>query len=100
MVYRDDERADALRSQGAEVVAGDLTRPDDVARVLDGARPDAVPDERLTVLSASDGDGRDVCPGRRSSVCLGEYVADERVTDDPGECRGLLPLASACPMLT
>ena len=37
MVYRDDERADALRSQGAEVVAGDLTRPDDVARVLDGA---------------------------------------------------------------
>jgi len=37
MVYRDDERADALRSQGAEVVVGDLTRPDDVARVLDGA---------------------------------------------------------------
>ena len=36
MVYRDDERADVLRSQGAHVVAGDLTRPDDVARVLDG----------------------------------------------------------------
>ena len=36
MVYRDDERADALRSLGAQVVAGDLTRPDDVARVLDG----------------------------------------------------------------
>jgi uncharacterized protein YbjT (DUF2867 family) len=36
MVHRDDERADALRSLGAQVVAGDLTRPDDVARVLDG----------------------------------------------------------------
>ena len=39
MVYREranDERAEALRSLGAQVVAGDLTRPDDVAGVLDG----------------------------------------------------------------
>ena len=36
MVLRDDMRADALRSQGAEVVAGDLTRPADVGRALDG----------------------------------------------------------------
>jgi len=39
MVYSErgnDERAEALRSLGAQVVAGDLTRPDDVARVLDG----------------------------------------------------------------
>jgi uncharacterized protein YbjT (DUF2867 family) len=35
MVHRDDERADALRTLGAQVVAGDLTRPDDVARVLE-----------------------------------------------------------------
>ena len=31
-----DEHAAALRSLGAQVVAGDLTRPDDVARTLDG----------------------------------------------------------------
>jgi len=36
MVHHDDERADALRALGAQVVAGDLTRPDDVARALDG----------------------------------------------------------------
>jgi uncharacterized protein YbjT (DUF2867 family) len=38
MVHREDERADHLRALGAEVVAGDLTNPADVARVLDGAR--------------------------------------------------------------
>jgi uncharacterized protein YbjT (DUF2867 family) len=36
MVHHDDERAEALRALGAEVVAGDLTNPADVARVLDG----------------------------------------------------------------
>ncbi|MGW3434751.1 NAD(P)H-binding protein [Streptomyces melanosporofaciens] len=36
MVHREDERAEALRATGAEVVAGDLTRAPDVARVLDG----------------------------------------------------------------
>jgi uncharacterized protein YbjT (DUF2867 family) len=36
MVYRDDERADALRSLGAQVVVGDLTKADDVVRTLDG----------------------------------------------------------------
>ncbi|MET8013334.1 NAD(P)H-binding protein [Streptomyces sp. NPDC005271] len=36
MVHREDERADALRATGAEVVVGDLTRAPDVARALDG----------------------------------------------------------------
>ncbi|MGK4580297.1 NAD(P)H-binding protein [Kitasatospora sp. HPMI-4] len=36
MVRREDERAAALRATGAEVVIGDLTRPADVVRVLDG----------------------------------------------------------------
>ncbi|HEV8623625.1 MAG TPA: NAD(P)H-binding protein [Acidimicrobiia bacterium] len=36
MVHHDDERAAPLRALGAEVVAGDLTNPADVARVLDG----------------------------------------------------------------
>jgi uncharacterized protein YbjT (DUF2867 family) len=36
MVRRDDDRADFLRSRGAEVVVGDLTRPADVVRALDG----------------------------------------------------------------
>jgi uncharacterized protein YbjT (DUF2867 family) len=38
MVHHDDERAAPLRELGAEVVAGDLTNPADVARVLDGCR--------------------------------------------------------------
>jgi uncharacterized protein YbjT (DUF2867 family) len=36
MVHRDDERADDVRGLGAEVVVGDLARPTDVARALDG----------------------------------------------------------------
>lgn len=38
LVRAEDERAEALRSTGAEVVVGDLTRTDDVARVLEGCR--------------------------------------------------------------
>jgi uncharacterized protein YbjT (DUF2867 family) len=38
MVHHDDERAAALRSLGAQVTVGDLTRPSDVAKALDGVR--------------------------------------------------------------
>ncbi len=38
MVRREDERADALRALGAEVVVGDLTSGEDVARALAGIR--------------------------------------------------------------
>ena len=38
LVRRDDERADALRAIGAEVVIGDLTRAGDVSRALMGCR--------------------------------------------------------------
>ena len=38
LVHREDERAQALRAMGAEVVLGDLTRAGDVARVLTGCR--------------------------------------------------------------
>ncbi|MGD1217181.1 NAD(P)H-binding protein [Streptomyces krungchingensis] len=38
MVRRDDERAAQLRALGAEVVLGDLTRPDTVAAALEGTR--------------------------------------------------------------
>jgi hypothetical protein len=37
-VRREDERADALRAVGAEVVVGDLTRAGDVARALEGCQ--------------------------------------------------------------
>jgi uncharacterized protein YbjT (DUF2867 family) len=37
MVRREDHRAEELRALGTEVVVGDLTRPLDVARALDGA---------------------------------------------------------------
>ena len=36
MVHHDDSRADALRALGADVIAGDLTNPVDVAAALDG----------------------------------------------------------------
>lgn len=38
MAHHDDDRADALRALGAEVVVGDLTRPADVATALDSVR--------------------------------------------------------------
>jgi uncharacterized protein YbjT (DUF2867 family) len=38
LVRREDERADALRAIGAEVVAGDLTDAADVTRALEGCR--------------------------------------------------------------
>ena len=38
MVHHDDERADALRALGADVVVGDLTRPADVATALDSVQ--------------------------------------------------------------
>jgi uncharacterized protein YbjT (DUF2867 family) len=38
MAHHDDERADALRALGADVVVGDLTRPADVATALDSVR--------------------------------------------------------------
>ena len=36
LVHREDERAEALRATGAEVVVGNLTRAADVARALAG----------------------------------------------------------------
>ncbi|MBE1496204.1 uncharacterized protein YbjT (DUF2867 family) [Amycolatopsis lexingtonensis] len=38
LVRRDDDRAAAVRALGAEVVTGDLTRPDTVSAALDGVR--------------------------------------------------------------
>jgi len=38
LVRTDDDRAEALRATGAEVVIGDLTRATDVARALEGCR--------------------------------------------------------------
>jgi uncharacterized protein YbjT (DUF2867 family) len=35
-VHHDDERAEALRALGADVIVGDLSRPSDVAEALDG----------------------------------------------------------------
>lgn len=38
LVHREDERADALRATGAEVVIADLTVTTDVARAVEGCR--------------------------------------------------------------
>ncbi|MER5389513.1 NAD(P)H-binding protein [Saccharopolyspora sp. NPDC002686] len=38
MAYHDDDRVEALRSLGAEVVVGDLAQRADVVRALDGVR--------------------------------------------------------------
>ena len=47
MVRRDDERAAELRALGAEVVLGDLTRPETVAAALDGVGADVLRDARV-----------------------------------------------------
>ena len=38
MAHHDDDRADALRALGADVIVGDLTRPADVAAALDSVQ--------------------------------------------------------------
>jgi NAD(P)H dehydrogenase (quinone) len=38
LVHHEDDRAEALRATGAEVVVGDLTRGGDVVRAMDGCR--------------------------------------------------------------
>jgi NAD(P)H dehydrogenase (quinone) len=38
MVHREDDRAEALRASGAEVVVGDLRVPTDIVRAMDGCR--------------------------------------------------------------
>src|ERR1700752_1864617 len=38
LVRRDDDRADALRATGTEVVVADLTRAGDLLRALEGCR--------------------------------------------------------------
>jgi NAD(P)H dehydrogenase (quinone) len=38
LVRREDKRSDALRAIGAEIVAGDLTRAEDIARALEGCQ--------------------------------------------------------------
>ena len=38
LARREDERTDALRSLGAEIVTGDLTHPEDVRRAFEGCR--------------------------------------------------------------
>jgi uncharacterized protein YbjT (DUF2867 family) len=38
MAHHDDDRADALRALGADIVVGDLTRPADVAMALDSVQ--------------------------------------------------------------
>ncbi len=38
LVRTDDDRAEALRATGAQVLVGDLTRAENVARALDGCR--------------------------------------------------------------
>src|SRR5215475_9365524 len=38
MVHREDDRAEALRAAGAEVVVGDLLEPADVYRVVSGCQ--------------------------------------------------------------
>ncbi len=38
LVHREDERAEALRATGADIVVGDLTRAGDIARALAGCR--------------------------------------------------------------
>ena len=54
LVRSEDDRAEALRATGAEVVVGDLTRAGDVARALLGCRAHVLRLERVLALSGGD----------------------------------------------
>ena len=62
LVRREDERADALRAMGAEVVVGDLTRAERCRAGAGGLSTDVLWHERVCVLSGGDSHRR----GRRA----------------------------------
>lgn len=95
LVHREDERAEALRATGAEVVVGDLTRAGYVARVLAGCR-------RLYFgMSVSPplpgGDGHCRCCGAPAwrSGGIRQHLPDDRVANEPDRNDGLTPAAAA-----
>ena len=95
MVRRDDERAAELRALGAEVVIGDLTRPETVAAALQGVVADVLRDARVTGPSAGGDRGGHRGAGVREAGRPGGHVADDGVADDRHQHRGVAPAAAA-----
>jgi uncharacterized protein YbjT (DUF2867 family) len=66
MVHHDDSRADPLRALGADVVAGDLTNPVDVAAAMDGVTrmyfSMSVSPDYLTATAVVCAIAKEVCP--------------------------------------
>ena len=95
MVHRDDDRADALRELGAEVVVGDLTNPQDVANAMAGVDRMffnmSVSPDYLTATAI-------VCAVAREAAARRghrEHVADDRVADDADQHRRN-PISTDC----
>ena len=82
LVRSEDERSEALRAIGAEVVVGDLTRAGDVARALKGCQrmyfgmSVSAPYLEATVTTAA------VARARRPGG-VGQHLADDRVANEP-----------------
>ena len=95
LVRREDERAEALRAIGAEVVVGDLTRAADVARALAGCRrmyfgmSVSAPYLEATVTAAA------VARAARRSGGVRQHLPDDRVADEPDRDDRLSSAASA-----
>src|SRR5215470_7812576 len=82
LVRRDDERADALRAIGAEVLVGDLTDATDVARALEGCRRVFF---GMSVSAAYlEATVNCCCRGARTHWIRGtfQYFADDRVANE------------------
>jgi uncharacterized protein YbjT (DUF2867 family) len=95
LVHRDDARAEALRASGADVVIGDLTQPQDVARALAGCRrlyfgmSASAAYLEVTVIAAA------VARAQGESGGIRQYLSDDRLPDEPDRDDGFTPATAA-----
>jgi uncharacterized protein YbjT (DUF2867 family) len=94
MAHHDDDRADALRALGADIVVGDLTRPADVATALASVRqmffsmslaPSYLEATATTVATV---------PCRRRPGCTRRHFPDDRVPDGRAQHERVTPSAA------
>src|SRR5438309_6852057 len=95
MAHRDDDRADALRALGADVVVGDLTRPADVATALDSVQRMFF---SMSLAPSYPRGHRHSCDGgpcRRRLGCSRRHLPDDRVPDGRAQHERVTPSAAA-----
>jgi NADPH:quinone reductase-like Zn-dependent oxidoreductase len=78
MAHHDDDRADALRALGADIVVGDLTRPADVATALDLVQRTFFSMSLAPSLPRGHRHSCDGGPCRRRPGCTRRHLPDDR----------------------